>query len=559
MENYRKEMLAPESTLARTEVKSKKLKLKILAAIFVLGAVIISIVLFSVVKRSKENVDAIFYALPELPDMIGFYSEEKPNEQLIDTNNRLFEASMVGTQIGENGTIATQLKEGGDVEIYQNGIKNTIPSPVEYFYLSNNGRKIVYGASKEETFIWDVLSEKSKLISDETGARGISHDGNILYLNDTNNYGEFYSKGRNLSWRVPGIIIGTSAGGKYNYCLGRNAFYLDISGAKGRIMDWPEDYSGAYIIAHSSDYTEILFRVKEDVYYYSVKNYPQEAEYVKGSGNGYLFSLEDMAAGISLDDWMDFWLPHQVGAVNSRNRSSHSILNNLYCLVKEEGETRSVSIVMLNSNKELVELIPDLVSNVCLSQDGKKMWCIAGGKAVFYDMAAKNPEVQYCTESYARMYYSTYDNMDYRIDYGVYDDNVRGFVSIAMTADGSKMCFVGEDGKLWMCTPDTVDDPEPLMENALWVWCSSNDEFYVLTGENLNESGDLYMINSEGDAIYQYSNVEDVYMTKSNVYLLTEKENSSDHELYYKDNGKYRLLNSDVSSMKKFYWGKKGY
>lgn len=142
---------------------------------------------------------------------------------------------------------------------------------------------------------------------------------------------------------------------------------------------------------------------------------------------------------------------------------------------------------------------------------------------------------------------------------------------IAATSDGETACFIGDDGALWMCTPDTIQNPRRVTDNAFWVQCSADNEFFLMKGDFAEYfSGnfcDLYLIDTEGAINYQYGNVLDVYMTKDNVYIVVGKD--SDHiyledticALYCKNESGYKLLYDDFSarSVSMVWWGEKSY
>lgn len=96
----------------------------------------------------NDVTDGQFYAIPELPDALGFYKYDDNG----NSSSHFVQGQTLVTapacnygwdaQFAEDGTIAIRSRDGNGLLIYRAGEKiGEIPSPVEYFYLSGSGRR----------------------------------------------------------------------------------------------------------------------------------------------------------------------------------------------------------------------------------------------------------------------------------------------------------------------------------------------------------------------------------------------------------------------------------
>lgn len=515
---------------------------------------------------STENEEAGHHSLPELPDCIAAISVAdfgSGGYMVVDEQNRkcggavgtqawdLYDDLMYGgLQVAEDGTIAIQREEYGEVYIYQNGVESVIPSPVEYFFLGESGNVIIYGKSDLDASRWDVSSGESRSISDKMRAVGIFDDGDIILLSDED---RGYLSVNGSPQECPG---GVFISGEYIYSVHSRwgstcdtELYI-FSGKWRKIMDWStEDYSELYIVAHNAEQGEILFefRPQKAYYYYSCQDGENIPRHI-GSGNGRLMPLDkfanydDVMAWKNTEYYTGYYFPYDIPG-----NYIGSVLGNLYCMVRDDmAENDGFSIVELNENMELTEVIPDVNSNVFLSQDGRKLWCVSGTQLAYYDMSARKPKVQYCKKPCGM------DMVDEK-------NGITIAKPFAAASDGSRVCFIGTDGTLWMCTPDTLESPKAVeITDAAEVYCSAENEFYVLCRKPVGEPGDLYKVKRDGGCIKEYSGVVDVCMTKSNLYILAESENASlasagYHELYVREGTGYRLLETQVGGIVPLY------
>lgn len=532
---------------SRTETVSKKKRQAGLYVTAIIVAIVLSIVgiLYFCVGREEDGGNIASYSLPELPDAIifreeeyevedrpdasGVYHYETESIKIVDTQNKVIDIGYINennyvsceAQIGRDGTIAARMGDIGEVHIYKNGVESIIPAPVSYYYLSGSGEKIIYGSGERDTHVWDVASGQSEVITESERAWGSSYNGNPLHMG--NFYGIDAKKLKTISGL--GYIMDMSLDGRYIYYTNLFEFGIVVNGKEHRIYEYTDEdaYYSTHVIAHSSDYKEILFGTSSDIYYFSLDLALKKTDYRAQRINAgvysgeMLYSLEDMDAARTY---------------GTRNRASHSIINNLYCL-GGNGYLETVTIVRLSDNLELEEVISDVTSALYLSQDGTKLWCVSDGRAAFYDLLEESPQVHYCK--------------------GINID--RGEAAIAITSDGLNACFIGDDGILWMCEASAVEKPKPIAENVIGVWCSAKDEFYIIIGDFAeSQSGDLYTRNQEGELIFQFEKVCMVYMTKSNMYILCPKTELVEYELYYQDEDKYYILSDKVSDVYSIYW-----
>lgn len=511
------------------------------------------------------------YAIPELPDVLGLskyddngnYSNYYVEGQaLVSVPDNYYGWDV---QMAEDGTMAMRSYDGNGFLIYRAGEKiGEIPSPVEYYYLCGSGEKIVYGTNNENSYLWDISAGKSSLISDTYRSWGISYDGSTLDM------GQYYSKnGQELIWAINPVM---SPDGKYVYCLGlwhrtetdeTNEYYVSVSviinGTSHTVFEGDLEPDGYYpycnCIAYSKDYKEILFSVHNDIYYFSVENAADtgfEAQYVENVSGGYLLPMEQVTYfNLSTDGDTGPWGNRSFSLSNNKNyRVQKSIQNGVFLQLKEQNGIRSAAIVRLTENR-LIELIPNVTGNVCLSADETKLWCVADGKLAFCDLASESPRAVYCDTAYVRAY-GEYGEVGVS---GDWMDNqwAIGSVPIAVTSDGETAYFISVDGSLWMCTPDTIRSPQFITDRAFWVQCSADNMFYLMKGDSYEyfegRACDLYSISTTGEMDYQYSNVVDMYMTKSDVYISVGEDRSDGTyhtdiicALYCITDGGYRLI-----------------
>lgn len=219
-----------------------------------------------------------------------------------------------------------------------------------------------------------------------------------------------------------------------------------FSGKWRKIMNWStEDYSYLHMVAHNAEQGEILFGFmpQEEYYYYSCQDEGNVPQHIS-SGNGRLMSLDKFAYYYAVMDWKWRKTGNYLMYSAPKNDISGPVLDNLYCMVRDDmAGNDGFSIVELNENMEFTEVIADVNSNVFLSQDGRKLWCISGTQLAYYDMSARKPKVQYCEEPCGM------DTVDE-------ENGITIAKSFAAASDGSRVCFIGSDGTLWMCTPDTL-------------------------------------------------------------------------------------------------------
>lgn len=563
----------------------RKRKIKSMAALALIVITVIAV--WAVKKDTDSDVVMNSYSLPEFPDMLmlnayeygyGYnesmgiyeYHNMSVSKLLVDGQNCLtLPKECRNVQLAENGTIAIKDNDSSGVLIYREGMQiGEIPKPVEYFVLCGSGEKIVYGTTGENSYLWDIAGSKSDLISNTYGSKGISYDGSML---DMDSYGRSRSI---LSMSSDGRYVYYSEGYWETSSDGTEQFYCGFGVLiAGEFHTLLCSLYAPRIIACSQDYREVLFSFKDDIYYFSMRNVADTgyvAQHVGNINGGYLFSLNSVTQANSIfvgwdDDVIYNWCNyHSIPAWQNRNRRllQKSIQNNVFCLLKEQNGVSTVSLVWLVDNR-LVELVPNITGNICFSADETKLWCVANGKLVFCDLADEAPHVVYCDASYVCAY--TYENDSLRtVISGTPETST---VPIAATSDGGAVCFIGVDGALWKCTPDTIHNPQFITENAFWVQRSADDDFYLMKGSYADylDGGfcELYLIDTDGVMTYQYGHVADMYMTKSDVYIAVGKEAYDSNQfqtsfaLYSKNDDGYKLIYDgyNVENIDFLWWG----
>lgn len=554
--------IVPEKPLyGETISKNKGRKGIILATALMAVVVIISAFKF----MSKKNTVSDSIAQPELPDIL-YVTDNDHNGFLINGQELLpMPEEIRYLQIAEDGTVAVQTNDSGEVLIYRGGVQiGEIPGQVDYFYLCGDGKKLAYGTSNTDTYLWDVSTGNGTLVSDEYASRGITYDGKWLDMGS-----RICKNGNAFADSGLGYIEYISPNGKYIYggrmyrttseddeTTYHPSFTARIYGNNKTIFSDDSDPEGyyPYAITCSQDYKEILFRVHDDIYYFSADDM-DKAQYVGNVGGGVLLPInmvQSKTSVLSYEDTVLEWCNngYYYGGYSVRDRqyvTQKTIQNNVFCWLEAHGDIFSVSLVRFADN-QLVRLIPNITGNICLSADETKLWCVSDGRLVFCDLSADLPRPVYCNADCVRAY--TYDGYYADIDISGTQEAVS--VPIAATSDGEKVCFIGLDGTLWMCTPETVENPQRIADNAFWVQCSSNNEFYLMKG-NYTEyfNGrfcDLYLIDADGAMVYQYGNVVGVVITKSDVYIGVERDSDSPYlydticDLYCKNERGYKLV-----------------
>lgn len=564
-----------ESVSDAATPKQKRNKNVILALALIAITVIAVMVVWSLQGESDSRVAVNSYALPELPDALIEYPQRLVDGQSLITvpDNRK------AVQMAEDGTIAIMIDH--KVVIYNNGTQiGEIPTPANYFYLCGSGEKIVYGTTNTNSYLWDIADSKSTLVSDTHMSYGISYDGNMLDMHD-----HYSRNGEEPQGMVFSYIRDMSPDGKYVYYgkAYRNTssdgmeqhysiFGVMINGKSYDLLSYSDPDYVPWIIACSQDYREVLFTFKDDIYYFSVDNTMAtgfKAQHVGNVNGGILLTLNMATTANSITylghDVIRKWREYgDIGIYYNayQYRTQKSVQNNVFCLLKEQSGMKTASIVRLVDN-QLVELIPNITGNLCLSADETKLWCVADGRLTFCDLAVESPHAVYCDTAYVCAYVNEYGSLRADIS-GALDSWT---VPIAATSDGGTACFISTDGSLWICTPDMIRNPRFITDNAFWVQCSADNEFYLMKG-NCTEylEGrfcELYLIGTDGGMTYQYRDVLDMYMTKSDVYIAVGRKSDSTYigdtlcALYCKNDGGYKLIYDDhnVENIDFLWWG----
>ncbi len=504
------------------------------AAVIVMAAVIV------VWKtRPEKETEAVYYAFPELPDAVSVYfhdGEDDDYNYLINGN----EVSEYETAVAaQNGTAAVQKETGGEVSILGNSSLKSIPGPIEAFCISGSGEKIACGTEDGGTYVWDIQAGENTQISESGMPSGISWTGNVVRMGNKINIKE-----RKFNESIRDDMIAVAPDGLYGYFYSMGSFVRRMNGSDITIIKGGNNEDFPNIAAHSADYREIIVQLGQDIYYYKEG---EEAERITGAGGGKLMALASLGCEPSPENQY-YGIAYGIGRGN--DRPQRRILNNIYLLGNElEGISyNKLSLVWLDEDMQLTEVVPDIKGNACLSEDGTKLWCESGGRLVFASLTEKGFALQDSGTAYLQTEYDEYSGK-------------AGYSDIAAAPDGTKACYIDTEGKLWMCTADSLNHPQMIADDVFWVGCSAEGEFYVL--RNTEGWGwELHEISGDRLTDLQMEHVVDVRMTKNDIYVVTAtKEVGNDYYetnycLYHRnDDGEYdKLLSNSGMNAYSYYW-----
>ncbi len=519
--------------------RGKKIWWKCIAA----AAVIVMAAVIVVWKtRPEKETEAVYYAFPELEDAAGVWYDGENDEicgYLINGNEVSEYEKAVAAQ---NGTTAFQKEPEGEVFIWGSGSLKSIPGPIEDFCISGSGEKIACKTEKGGTYLWDVQTGESIQLSESGSPSWISWTGAAVRVGDY----VIAQDGKYKSFIEDKVIAVSSDGLRcyfYYYELDENGRYdcvlaERVNDSTTAVIRCPADegnLSDEYrprITAHSADYREIIVQLGQDIYYYKEG---EEAKRITGTGGGELIALASICYTSRNQPGIAY-----AGRVYARkDRPQRRILNNIYLLEKElEEYTAAASLVWLDEDMRLTEVVPDIRGNACLSEDGTKLWCESGGKLVFASLSEKGFALQDSGTAYIQAQYDASGKAKYS--------------DIAAAPDGTKACYIDTEGKLWMCTADSLNHPKVIADDVFWVRCSAEGEFYVLRNAE-GQGRELYRISGDRLTDLQMEHVVDVCMTKNDIYVVTEEDGSDRNEtkrcLYHRnDAGEYDKLLEDSNS-----------
>lgn len=466
-----------------------------------------------------------YYASPEFPDNILIYTdgvsedgEEMAYPTLVTDTNELIQ-NIEQLSVAENGTIAYKTYDGAEVEV-RGKYDTAISGSADSFILSGSGRKIVYSSEALGTWVQNLANGDTQDLTGAGYINDISYNGNTIST-DTG-----YCRNGDNDFGSGKEILAVSSDGKYIYYARELPegieFCVDIDGEENSILT-SDEYPA--ICAYSNDYKEILFSCGSSIYYYSAEDGSGlEAQYIDSMGEGELFPVYGMAGKI---------------------REQRSIKDNVYCIA-DDTDMFSYSLVKLDDDLTFSTLLSGLSYkyDICRSRDGKKFWCIANGELAYCD-ASDNPE------NYGVLYSNIF----------VEEGDAGSTDILAASRDGSVAYVVDEEGILWKFTPDTLNDPVEICQDAYQVYYGSDDEFYVIKdgdGVFSDRYRGLCQI-SEDDTVERSveGGVAGMYCTKKNQYFLAEEADSPDNYLlWYKDGDMWSILSRDCGDYTEpVYWG----
>lgn len=593
---------------------------------FFIGLPIVAALLIVILLMDSRNSytfqrDDNYYAPVEYPDNIGIYTgqdEQNMNRTIVTDENKLIQGIYTAS-VAENGTIAYQTEEEGEVHICGNGLEDLIPAPVYDFKISGAGNKVVYRTDaddNEETYVRDIEKGKSKPISGVSlmDLDGISYAGNGICTSsgwETSDGYYYHNAGYIENEKMihdieDGSVMGMSSDGKYVYYTQRTSEgssgefpkdQIDIMVRRNRenqvlITDTPPE-EDPYIIAQSGDYQEILFTCGSDIYYYSAESDLKEAQYVDTIENAKLSPVD----------------------AYNRDRQQKSIIGNIYTILEildEESGTFAESIVRLDENLKLTTLIScdGYMKAVRRSQDGTKLWCVAEYEETdeYGDFMREN-YLAYCDLSKGNGA-EIYDDINIYVNE---EDN--NWDAAAVSRDGSKAYVIDEENTLWEFTAEAFDKPVAIEQNISSVHYASDDNLYVIKNDAVHDDiyddeydfsyddvyddaydaayddmyddvyddtyddiyddsedepkgifqdNNLYVMSEDGSMRLIHENVAGMHSTKKNQYFFAEESpGSNSYTLYYKNGDKWSVLcdgsggdEMDLGVMfDKIYWG----
>lgn len=473
----------------------------------------------------KDDYNYVLPELPELPDniMVDVGSDENNYHPVLITDKNELINDARGVSVSENGTIAYQTTEEGEVHVQKDGLESIIPAPVYFFKLSESGEKLVYRTDMDDESdvlcVWDVARKKSKQICNMMAM-------NIMtYANEEDG----------------GISSDASRIYYYENWDDHTEIGVRINGSDKTISESLPPNTYPTIITSCDDYREILFSCGTEIYYFSLENF--ELKHVK--------TLKDNETLYCCD-----------------GKITQSITDNIYeHYTEDDTGYSSSSVVWLDKDLAFATLVSDVEYVVRHPQNDKSFWCITGYLSWDeYDEEVYRYGLAYCELTKENDEASYYTNTTLYSDIAVIDGGETGLESIiAVSKDNSEAYVVGEDNTLWKFTPDTIENPIAIEQDVFYVYHNPENTFYAIKkdedderlyddwdedyGEyDIRDTYNLYAISEDDTLQLEYENVDIMCCTQKNQYFLARtSEDSNQYTLYYKDeNGWVALCDNCV-------------
>lgn len=481
------------------------------------------------------------------------------------------------SSVGDNGVLAGTVgtEENDELFFLFGGSKYSVAqSPaggITDFALSKSGEKLIYHITGEGLYSYDIDSENTKLLeegeaSDNYGyIHSISYHGSVILFSGGYMSISWINDGKPF-WAVPfARFIAASDDGEHVYY---NASYRTSSGEQKEdghyeneedSVDFceltvPEDYdpdSGVFphsdtimtsesiyagILAHTPDYSEILFGYDGDVYYY------KDQQKTRLTTNALMIPAESLDPfALHYDNsWIDSLInqwhdpdPESQEYLNNETvqygygqyyDTEHSLktLENQAYLQFNESTPRTVSLVWLDEELQVTTLIEDVTSDPVFSNDGTKFWCIAGTEMCCVDLSSGEPEV-----------FSSY------IGETLYNYEAPYPSPIAAGEDGETVYYLTDfrpvnyqeseyvsSADLYFMTFDAMDSPRLIDTNVIFLDNGPQGQICYLKDWDVEEEwGTLYRYNEQDGSKEQIaSHVRDFYVLEGTLYYLVAQE-----------------------------------
>ena len=506
---------------------------------------------------ATEETDISEEEKPEEPDASMITEETEYYIKIIYNGDKYFRipANPYDIQMSKNGVFAIQYEYNGAVYIYKNGKKTHIPAPVSYFQLSDNGEKIVYGSTTDEAWIWDIKDEEAEQVLDSMIPGSISSDGSTLIFNN----GTLKPGGelQLLPDSASCMCVSEDGGIVYYYARygiteieydpysgeemeKRTNYFMDfgcmVDGESRTLLSYVDPNRYPEIVAVSEDFQEVIVRFVDDYYYCSLNDEKNPARRISGINNGQIVSLASLSGGKtcqesqyyynnSIEDWRaNGYFYNRYGD----NRQG-SILGSAFAVLISSNDVHSVAIAVLDEELNMKTIATNITDNICVSDDGTRIWCVSDELLTYCDLTDEQPVVKQSVYVGIHSHYGHF---------------------LAASADGMNAACTTSDGSLYLCSADSIDDAFRVSDKSIGVWCGPDDNFYALRNPDFSiynydkYSGNciLYLIDTESrQLLYQKERVEDLCVTKNGFYILVSGYDDM-YYVYCKDGELYRFV-----------------
>lgn len=505
----------------------------------------------------------------------GTYSRDKC-EYFVTPKGKLIK-TLGGSYVAEDGTIAYKGYRPGPVHIYRKGKKFDIENAVNDFMLCKSGKKLAYLIENDDRiYIYDLETGEKEIVecdwpvnlSENKEIYAMSYEGSIIQFGFADSSDCLVCIGSEYNvFSDEHRCLAVSENGDVMYTMEMNETYTNmkiLATFQGKEYDVKEydlsqgneiDYHAFYIISHTNDYHEILFRdYYGDIVYYSLD---EDCAYkVRGNSRGQIvFGLDqiatltdreidgDIGAGTTIMcNAMGIEFPVIKGSVVGYEtvcgEGNKSILDTIYVALNDN---KTSSLYYLDDRFVLTEIVSNLNGDVHLSEDGKYTWCISNSCPVFIDLSQEEIKPIFCG--------------DFKVlPYGMI---TTPFVT---NENGDKAWIIDSDGNLFEFKKDNLDSPIIIRENVEWIGKFADNTMYFLANPQTKTkvsayylpdynytSCSLFRINEDNDI--ENLHVEDVISmrsTKWSDYILKSVTTDPVYDLYLKNESGIVQIKDDI-------------